>query len=228
MPKFFYTADTHFQHSNIIKYCGRTIFMNSSEKEEYAKIFEIENEEERKKAIQKMNISNETIKKHNDILIKNINERVKKDDTLIMNGDFCYKGRNKVNSNYFEKQINAKVIFVLGNHDRNNKLKTKIYGMVIREGGRKFYIVHDPRHVNFNYEINLTAHAHDKWECRQVSIDNEKDKFGCWIYDDHISDPIKGHITHLINIGVDVWDYKPVTINEIMSRYWRWRNKYKN
>jgi len=94
-------------------------------------------------------------------------------------------------------------IYVKGNHDKaSNSLKTVIEGMVIKLGGKRMYVVHDPGKANLSFKINLTGHVHNLWKFKRI---------------EHAS----GY-TDCINVGVDVWKFRPVEVNEIFSAYAYW------
>lgn len=80
--KVFVTSDTHFGHTNVIKYCNRPF----------------RDAEEMDKA-----------------LIKNWNETVGKNDTVIHLGDFGFCGRERIKE--ILSQLNGKKILIMGNHD---------------------------------------------------------------------------------------------------------------
>jgi len=166
-----FTADCHFDHANIIRYCDRPF-----------------------KSVEVMN----------EIIIRNWNSRVKPDDVVIHNGDFCFKN-NGNSAKYWESQLNGKIIFIQGNHDKNNTCKTPIQNMTISMGGKRIFIVHNPEHVGFvtGCDLAFTGHVHQNWEIRRVR--RQFDFIDC------------------INVGVDVWKFKPVSFNEIMGRYNKWK-----
>jgi len=184
--RYFFTADTHFGHGNIVKYANRTIFMSKEE-------LKLHKEEIPFK------VSRESQDRMNRELIRRWNERVKDDDIVIFNGDFCFKsGVNRgegepLKADYWIKQLKGNKIFIRGNHDRNNSLKTNILNLVIEIAKKKIFIVHNPEHFNPSYKINFVAHVHDNWlfQWRKGSI--------------------------LINIGVDQWDYYPVRWEDIVQ-----------
>lgn len=170
---YYWTADTHFGHGNIIKYCNRPF-----------------------SSLQEMDLS----------IIRNWNAKVKKDDTVFLVGDFnfCQSGEApdapKKSYEYYKSQLNGNIIFLRGSHDKQNKVKTIIRSISILYGGYSIYITHDPRHANPNYQLNFVGHVHNKWKFSNLSKKSD-----------------------LINIGVDVWDFKPVNINEILLHYKRWK-----
>jgi len=158
MTKTWFTADTHFGHSNIIKYCKRP-FRN--------------------------------VDVMDAVLVNNWNSRIKPHDIVIFLGDFAYKDKKKV-TEYLEA-LHGHITFIKGNHDNNNSLETRIIDLVVEMNGKKFYCVHDPANCNLRYKYNLVGHVHDKWKIKR------KQK------------------TILINVGVDVWNFAPVNISEILK-----------
>ena len=153
----------------------------------------------------------------NETIIRNHNERIKPEDEIYFIGDFCFKNSiggkegegtpNKANS--YLTRLNGKFIFIKGNHDRNNSLKIVTESLTINYGGKRIYLVHNPNFINMNYNINFCGHIHQHWKFKRI------------IKGDKISD--------CINVGVDVWNFKPITFEELMSAYYRWKkeNNYK-
>lgn len=175
---YFFTADHHNNHANIIKYCNRPF---------------------------------SSLEEMNTTILRNHNERVKKEDTVFHVGDFIFRNSKggkigegiPVKAKDRESEFNGKFIFIQGNHDRNNTVKTIIQRLVIRYGRYKMNLVHDPEYADFNYDINLVGHVHNKWEIKRF---RSGEKF-----------------TDCINVGVDVWNFKPVSFEEILSRYIKWK-----
>ena len=144
--QYWFTSDTHFSHANILKYCSRTLFMTKEDREIFDNL-----------AIDKANRwrpSQESLNNMNLGLIRRWNERVKKDDAVIFLGDFCFKnsqnrgeGEN-IKAISWEEQLNGKIIFIKGNHDRNNSVKTRIHSLQLRIDGHYLNCVHDPVYAN--------------------------------------------------------------------------------
>jgi calcineurin-like phosphoesterase family protein len=172
--KEFFTADLHFGHGNIIKYCYRP-FKDADHM--------------------------------NKRLIANINERCKPEDTLYHDGDFmCYgraRGeegmRNK--SEFYEQQIDCKVIHVMGNHDRNNTVKGSLCGAFMILGPYQIWMQHKPPWQSVDEGVNIPENV-TAYVCGHV---HEKFKFERW----------RGK--PVINIGCDVWDYRPVSKDELIN-----------
>ena len=201
----FFSSDFHFGHANILKYCGRTLFMTKKDLEIYNSLVGKSKEEQKK-----FKISRQSLDNMNSALIRNINERVKVDDFLFFLGDYCFKSGSArgegepTKASYWQSLINCKnVIYIKGNHDKlSNSLKTIIERVVIGIGGKRINLVHNPEHADFNYEINFTGHIHEKWTFKRLR---------------------QGHqFTDCINVGVDTHKFYPQTFDELMKKYHRW------
>jgi calcineurin-like phosphoesterase family protein len=149
----------------------------------------------------------------NDVLVKKWNQRVKNEDTIIINGDFCFRNSSEVRGEGMRKKsdeyidlLNGQKIFIKCNHDKNNSVKTHIESLVLNWGGQRFYVVHNPEEANHNFEINLVGHVHQNWKFKRI------EKKYPMLFD-----------VYLINVGVDVWDFYPHTIGEILSKYYHWK-----
>jgi len=153
-----FTADTHFGHTNIIKFCNRPF-----------------------KSIDQMN----------RVLTMNWNARIKPEDFVLHLGDFAFKEKSKVN--VYLKNLNGHITFLRGNHDNNNSLNTRIFSTVVKIGGKSFFCIHNPREVNLKYNYALVGHVHGKWRIKE-----------------------RGRCL-LVNVGVDVWNFHPININEILK-----------
>lgn len=180
--KYWFTGDMHFGHFNIIRYTGRPF-----------------------KSLEHMNKT----------LIRNWNKRVEPDDLVIHNGDFCFrnsKGGKKgegitMKARDWERELNGKIIYIIGSHDKNNSVRSIIHKLVIKYGHHYINIVHDPRDYDINFKVNFTAHVHEKWKFKRTFS------------------PMDERYIDLINIGTDVWNFQPVTFEEIYRDYKRWSKR---
>lgn len=150
------------------------------------------------------------VEEMNNTIIKNHNSRVKEGDLVFHIGDFCFKnsaggkegeGLPEKSSDLLNK-LNGDIVCIKGNHDRNNSLKTPIEKAYIKYGGKRICLTHNPTHADPECEINFVGHVHEKWQIRPL-----------------------GEKSIMINVGVDVWNFKPVTYEEINSRYWQWKRE---
>ncbi len=150
-----------------------------------------------------------SLEQMDETMIKRWNERVKPEDTVFVIGDFCFKNSSnkrgegiKVLASYWENRLNGKIIHIQGNHDKNNSTKTIIQRLVISYGNKRINLVHRPDFADVNYSINFTGHLHQRWEIKRKRI--------------------REGFTDCINVGVDVWNFMPVTFEEIYKRYRKW------
>ena len=140
-------------------------------------------------------------------LIDNWNQRVKKEDIVFHIGDFCYK-ETKHKAKDFIDQLNGQIIFIKGNHDTNNGVKTNILDLRLvfgKKNARDILLIHRPEEAGPGYFLVLSGHVHQLWKFQTI-------KFYDYSYD-------------CCNVGVDMWSYYPITINEIMRAYSIWKKK---
>ena len=167
---YYFISDTHLGHFNIIKYCKRP-FKDLQEMEE--------------------------------TIVKNWNSKVLSEDTVFFIGDFCMKKSTEApegkNFEYYRNQLKGNIIFFKGNHDNNNGTKSIIESMVIKHGGYRIYMTHDPEFAKKEYEYNFCGHVHDKWKFKKL------------------------HNSIIVNLSVEQWDYTPVNINDIMKKLSKWK-----
>lgn len=159
---YWFTADTHFNHENIISYCNRPF-----------------------KSVAHMDME----------IIRRWNERVNTEDTVFHLGDFCFSRRisedTKKDADHYKDQLNGNIIVIKGNHDSRNDVKSVITSMTINHGGVDIHMSHEPCTI---YKFNFNGHIHDLWDVRCI---------GPYIQ---------------VNVGVDVWDFRPIDIQEIWKR----------
>jgi len=158
MTKIYFTADTHFDHENIIGHCNRP-FKN--------------------------------VGQMNHALISNWNKVVQKKDIVFFLGDLSFN-----NDDEFLKKLNGNIIHIKGNHDHGT---TIIKEVLIKYGGKEWLLIHDSgifyenkmKYCDIRYV--LCGHVHEKWKHKRI-----KDKI-------------------CVNVGVDVWNFKPITIQDILT-----------
>lgn len=144
------------------------------------------------------------IEEMNYRLISNWNSRVKPEDTVFHIGDFCFK-ETKHKAQDFIDQLKGKIIFIKGNHDRNNGVNTPIEDLRITLGGKEFLLIHNPANGWAGFYLNLVGHVHQKWKCQTFTFEGKT-------YD-------------TFNVGVDVHDFHPININEILKEYQNWKRE---
>ena len=166
-----------------------------------------------------------SVEKHDAALIRGINERCKPDDLLIHVGDFMNYGKNRGTEagrnkpDFYLSQIKCQVVCLEGNHDPNNHVRcigrtltTKVGRYIVSVGHYPSYLsgkfggferVEDlPRYTvssepssENKVRIHLCGHVHDNWK--------HNFQWG-------------GRYSVLnINVGTDVWKYRPVSEAEL-------------
>lgn len=135
-------------------------------------------------------------------LIKNWNETVEPDDSIIVLGDFAFgRRKHKEMLRDIVERLNGNKSLIIGSHD---DLHVRDY---IEIG---FMSVHSFYHTNVfgsatNGDVYLT---HDP----AVAI---TDKNRLWLCG-HVHDLFK-RVGNVINVGVDVWNYQPVSVEQIIE-----------
>lgn len=174
MTRYFFTGDTHFLHSNILKYCNRP----------YKNITE------------------------HDYRLKQLwNSRVTAEDVVFHLGDFCFKvGETKAKD--IMKELNGEIILIRGNHDSQNSVKTNIEAVTLYFGGKWLLLVHRPEDALWYshtppYDLVLCGHVHQHWRFKRF---RKQEPDYC-------------------NVGVDVWSGYPVTIEEILKEFEKWKRE---
>lgn len=175
-----FTADDHFNHGNIIKYCNRP-FKN--------------------------------VEEMNETIISKHNARVDDDDIVFDLGDFMFRnspggkpGEGKQDKSLvFLRRLKGRRINVKGNHDRNNSLKTCIEKIYIRYGGYDICLVHNPAHADPKCELNLVGHVHSAWKIKRLNAKSI-----------------------MINVGVDVHNFSPISFDEIQKCISQFKKEEKN
>ena len=161
-----FTADPHFFHHNIIRFCKRP-FTNVDEM--------------------------------NTTIIDNIRAVVKPSDTLWIIGDLTMnKNKDKEQVKSLFRQIPGKKNLITGNHDRpwvSEELKW--------EG------VYDILHTNIEGQpVSL---------CHYPLVTWPKVRHGSLMLFGHVHNNWAGS-RQCVNVGVDLWDFRPVRLDEIKAR----------
>lgn len=160
----YFTADYHFNHNNIIKYCNRPF---------------------------------STVSEMNEVIISRYNECVNENDLVYILGDISLSRNIGQISNYIFK-LKGKKILILGNHDYLKPLHYLDYcgfesvhtNLTIETHVGKFNLIHDPKYAKIKVnEWFIVGHIHEKFKFQENTI----------------------------NVGVDVWNFYPVTLDQIAN-----------
>lgn len=131
-------------------------------------------------------------------LIRMYNEIVKENDYVFIIGDFSMK--TSLHKHYIyqiAQKLNGIKILILGNHDSLNPFDYVEFGfhsvhtsLDIELMGYKFILNHDPAiHVMCENSILIHGHVHDLYKT----------------------------MGNCVNVSVEMWDFKPVSIYEIVG-----------
>lgn len=131
----------------------------------------------------------------NNTIIAKYNHLVQEDDEVFIAGDFTLAGPNmKWSIEQLVNRMVGKKHLILGNHDRLDPWDyircgfESVHTSLEIEG--RFVLVHDPaKYYLYPGKIVLCGHAHNLYK-RQGNV---------------------------INVGVDVWSFCPVSLDEIIE-----------
>jgi len=136
----------------------------------------------------------------NFTLVTNYCAAVKDEDTVYFLGDLTMRGPKQIDGvRKLVMELPGHKHLILGNHDR---LKPKSYlkmGFVsvhtsldIIRGGVSYHLTHDPKDALPGIRFLICGHVHNNWRNRKQPYPT-------------------------VNIGVDVWEFKPVRFSEVVK-----------
>ena len=131
-----------------------------------------------------------------ETMVRRWNERVRPNDTVYHLGDFTLKGAD-VGSKILARLMGRKTLIV-GNHDRDPVVRNQMWDyaapyLEINEGGYRIVLCHYAMRVwrsSHHNALMLYGHSHGNLPGNSQSLD----------------------------VGVDAWDFRPVTLDEIRAR----------
>lgn len=179
-----FTADPHYWHDNILKYCNRP----------YADVEEM-----------------------NEMLIHNWNSVVAQEDTVYCLGDFSLAFRSV---ELFSNRLLGTKKLVPGNHDfchpahKKGKKDLPKWVSKYEEHGWEVLPIHSGLNIPGVGVVNLSHMPY-----RGDYTDERYPEFrvvgdGRWLLCGHVHEKWKTR-GKMVNVGVDQWDYKPVSIDAI-------------
>lgn len=161
----------------------------------------------------------------NEGLVGRWNERVKPEDSAYHLGDLCMGDKSQIPN--IVRRLNGHKHLVLGNHDykkpgkvrpeilecvRTGSLEGIYTDKVIELDGKRLLLVHEPCQVPEGFDYVLCGHVHESfsrahWDAEKLNTETGKPGVA-------VADP-NGNI---LNVGVDVCDYYPMTLEELLAR----------
>lgn len=114
---WFFTADWHLNHANIIKYCSRPFL----DVEEQALL---ELVKKGTLTFKDFRISSESLLRMNNSIIESVNQTVSENDNLVIIGDICWSSTSKKDLGNILSKIRCKNLFLIwGNNDNRKTFK---------------------------------------------------------------------------------------------------------
>lgn len=210
MSRVFFTADTHFGHGNIIKYCNRP-FLTDRDRQALADnggTWHDGNWKGSQSSVWKM--TREAIEMMNATFIDNINAHVGPDDTLWHLGDWAFAPRDQyynISRGYRDRITCRHIRFVWGNHDHRsiaNLFEESHHQTEVRVGDQRIFLNHYAMAIwnqSHRKSIHLYGHSHSTAEA--------------WL-----NRVMPGRRS--LDVGVDnanklLGEYRPFVLEEIMS-----------
>ncbi len=207
MNRTFFSADFHYNHANIIKYCTRP-FLSEEDKQALERDGAWHNGDWKGEGSSRHHISREGVNMMNEHIVANVNKVVGKDDTLYFLGDFCFAPKHdyyRVAKDFRDKLNCRKIYMVWGNHD-DFKIRDLFEGC------------YDILNVNVNSQrIVLCHYAMAVWD---------KSHRGAWQLYGHshanleafMDKALPGHLS--MDVGIDnakliIGEYRPFSFEEL-------------
>jgi calcineurin-like phosphoesterase family protein len=168
-----FTADTHFGHANVIRYCERPFI---------------------------------TIQEMDEALIENWNHVIRSDDTIYHLGDFTLSGQEE--AIYYFSRLNGMISLIPGGHDKR----------LIRKGEYRSKSGYPVNILPPVYTIKLSIPDHEQLKLVVLSHYAmrvwDRSNYGSWHLYGHSHGTLPS-LKNSLDVGVDCWDYKPITIETI-------------
>ena len=187
----YFSADHHFGHKNIIKYCDRPF---------------------------------SSVDEMNEEMVARWNARVDPQDTVYYLGDLSL---SKAAVSLFVPRLHGEKHLIMGNHDLCHPLHKKK-----AETGRQVYLESGFKTLELSGAMEIAGHlVHLNHMPYRMEPTREEEvgrggeiveKYstyrptdrGLWLLHGHVHEKWKTK-GRMINVGVDVWDYYPVSLSEI-------------
>lgn len=156
-----------------------------------------------------------TIEEHDAALLARINSKVKPDDVLIITGDFSLSDKKSIQE-YRQKILCRTVIIVLGNHDKRHDyyklgFQGECYEMVLRIANEYVRLRHHPYRKPWYRSIF-------PWQFKEKDRNKRPKDYGHFLVHGHTHSRQANKVQNKsINVGIDCWNFYPVSIKEIES-----------
>ena len=238
----YFTSDTHFGHPLVTALRG---FLNNGRlRAEYHDIWQTQGRTAAHTWIKQYVHDNRTsfkaicdIERHEDAIIGNINEIVGRDDELWILGDLSYRCTVEHTLDCLRRIDCRHLHMIIGNHDRNFRLRSNdvLYADVFesiddyREINMEMPLLGEsgepaghtaPQTVGMSHFPRLSSmlQEHDDWPGNWNEFaDDAPDCEGWLLYGHTHQDVPDGTDPRCVNVGLDAWDFKPVSEQRILE-----------
>jgi calcineurin-like phosphoesterase family protein len=203
----FVCADMHLGHANIVLYSNRPwlqpgdfIPADKPERDARGRL-----RRPRPKWVSK-EIKEQRAHEMNAGLVSGWNEVIPPGATCYHIGDFCLSRWQNMGQREWEAKLNGNVVHITGNHDRSNGVRGLKCAM-LEVHGHSMFLVHRPvyrvEEVPDFCDIVVCGHVHEAWDHK-------------WVED-----------VLLINVGVDVTGFRPLSIRQVITKAKKLRREKK-
>jgi calcineurin-like phosphoesterase family protein len=142
----------------------------------------------------------------NERIKSNFLEKVREGDVVYYLGDLAMNKKGEWFKRYclqYFPNVPAEMIFLYGNHDRMKPSEYEEIGFkeVTRDPiglylrGTNLLLTHEPTEEDSDEVVNIHGHVHDKWKTTFLT----------------------GKKTLAVNVSVEMWDYYPVSEDQIFG-----------
>ena len=138
-------------------------------------------------------------------LADNINKTVSSGDTLYHLGDFAFGQELRIRG--FREMINCNnVHLILGNHDKTIRKNTELHNLFVSVSDIKQVLLNKIKIILCHYAMRVwNASFHGSWH----------------LYGHSHGTLIENPKSLSFDVGVDCWDYKPVSFEQVVEKMTR-------
>lgn len=238
----YFTSDTHFGHPLVTALRG---FLNNGRlRTEYRDVWQAQGRAAAHAWIKQYVRDNQTsfkaicdITRHENTIIGNINETVGRDDELWILGDLSYRCTVEHTLDCL-RRINCRHLhLIIGNHDRNFRLRSNdaLYENVfetiddyreidmelpVLDGTGKATAATTRQTIGMSHFPRLSAltEEHGNWPENWNKFADVAPTTEGWLLYGHTHQGIPNGTDPLsVNVGLDAWDFKPVSEQQILA-----------
>lgn len=135
------------------------------------------------------------ISQMNDTILKRWNRTVCENDIVYFLGDLTFGRGNRI-TDYWLKKLNGNIVVIKGNHDETRR--EFLSRLLLHYKDKKFLLTHNPDYIPSWW---------DGWAIHGHKHNNDLENY-----------PLVNGEENTINVGAEMLDYKPISLNELLSK----------